>query len=123
MVVVWQRYYSQPREVETACATDGAMNLISKITLTGVLALFGTAVLPARDNQQNSSKQDMQDAGHDTKQAAKDVFSATKSAAKSTGKAVKKGTNKAARKTEQGAAKLKNKTSSNSDEQSGSNPR
>jgi hypothetical protein len=59
---------------------------------------------------QDSAKQDMKDAGHETKDAAKDVGHATKKTAKKAGHKVKKGTHKAARKTEEGAQKVEDKT-------------
>ena len=59
---------------------------------------------------QDSPKQDLKDAGHDTADAAKDTGRATKHAAQKTGHAIKKGTNKAAEKTEDGARNVKNKT-------------
>jgi hypothetical protein len=62
---------------------------------------------------QESTEQDLKDAGHDTKDASKDTGRATKHAAKKTGHAVKKGTNKAADKTEEGAYKVKEKTEPN----------
>ena len=49
---------------------------------------------------QDSAKQDIKDAGHETKQAAKDTGHATKKTAKKTGHTVKKGTHKAAKKVE-----------------------
>jgi len=63
---------------------------------------------------QDSAKQDMKDAGHETKNAAKDVGHATKKTVKKTGHTVKKGTkkatHKAAHKTEEGAQKVEDKT-------------
>lgn len=63
--------------------------------------------------QTQSPKQDMKDAGHATKDAAKDTGRATKKTAKKTGRATKRATNKAARKTEHGAEKLDEKTKPN----------
>ena len=60
---------------------------------------------------QNTAKQDMKDAGHETKQAAKDTGHATKKTAHKAGHKVKKGTNKAAHKTEHGAQRVEDKTS------------
>ena len=64
---------------------------------------------------QDSAKQDMKDAGHETKQAAKNVGHATKKTTKKTGhtikKDTKKATHKAAHKTEEGAQKVEDKTS------------
>ncbi len=81
---------------------------------TAVLSAFilGSLFLgqPRISRAQESTKQDLKDAGHDTKDAAKDTGRATKHAAKKTGHAVKKGTNKAAEKTEEGAQKVKDKT-------------
>jgi hypothetical protein len=74
-----------------------------------ILALMGPSFLAAQD----SAKQDIKDAGHETKEAAKDTGQATKKVAKKTGRAVKKGTNKAAEKTQQGAQKVKDKTDPN----------
>lgn len=78
--------------------------------LTMATSLLGPALLAVRA-QDNSPKQNIKDAGHDTKNAAKDTGKATKGAAKKTGHAVKKGTNKAAAKTDEGAKKVENKTS------------
>ena len=81
---------------------------------TAVLSAFilGSLFLgqPRISRAQESTKQDLKDAGHDTKDAAKDTGRATKHAAKKTGHAVKKGTNKAAEKTDEGAHKVKDKT-------------
>lgn len=74
--------------------------------LLGAMALVG----PSIARSQESAKQDMKDAGHETKEAAKDTGRATKKTAKKTGHEVKKGTNKAAEKTEDGARKVKDKT-------------
>jgi uncharacterized protein (UPF0333 family) len=74
-----------------------------------LLALMGPSFLAAQD----SAKQDIKDAGHETKEAAKDTGRATKKVAKKTGHAVKKGTNKAAEKTGEGAQKVKDKTDPN----------
>jgi hypothetical protein len=64
---------------------------------------------------QDSAKQDIKDAGHETKQAAKDAGHATKKTAKKTGhtikKNTKKATHKAAQKTDEGARKVEDKTS------------
>jgi hypothetical protein len=79
------------------------------LALLLVSGLVGASFLAAQD----SPKQDIKDAGHETKQAAKDTGRATKHAAKKTGRAVKKGTNKAAAKTEEGAHKVKDKTDPN----------
>jgi hypothetical protein len=80
-----------------------------RFALLVCLALVGPSYLLAQD----SPKQDLKNAGHETKEAAKDTGRATKHAAKKTGRAVKKGTNKAAEKTEEGAQKVKNKTDPN----------
>ena len=53
---------------------------------------------------QDSAKQDMKDAGHETKQAAKDAGHATKTTAKKTGHTVKKDTKKVTNKAEIGRA-------------------
>jgi len=50
---------------------------------------------------QDSAKQDIKDAGHETKQAAKDTGHATKKTAKKAGHQVKKDTHKAAHKVEE----------------------
>jgi len=89
------------------------MSILKKILNLWVLALFlfSTPVfLAAQDSGQDSAKQDIKTAGHDTKDAAKKTGSATKQTAKKAGSAVKKGTNKAADKTEDGAQKVKDKT-------------
>ena len=63
---------------------------------------------------QDSAKQDMKDAGHETKEAAKDAGHGTVKATKKTGTAIKHGTKKvvhgAASGTEKGAAKVEDKT-------------
>jgi hypothetical protein len=78
------------------------------------IAMAGTAFGAA---PQDSPKQDMKDAGHETKNAAKDAGRGTKNAAKKSGHAVKRTTKKAAHKTasktEQGAQKVKDKTDPN----------
>jgi hypothetical protein len=74
--------------------------------LVGGLVALGPATLRAQD----SAKQDIKDAGHETKEAAKDTGRATKKTAKKAGHEVKKGTNKAATKTEEGADKVREKT-------------
>src|SRR6202790_704002 len=79
------------------------------LALLLVSGLVGASFLAAQD----SPKQDIKDAGHETKQAAKDTGRATKHAVKKTGRAIKKGTNKAAEKTEEGARKVKDKTDPN----------
>ena len=73
---------------------------VFRFALFVALALCGPSFLLAQD----SPKQDLKDAGHETKEAAKDTGRATKHAAKKTGHAVKKGTNKTAEKTEEGCA-------------------
>jgi hypothetical protein len=90
---------------------DQTMRMLKKAFSISVLllALMGPSFLAAQD----SAKQDMKDAGHETKEAAKDAGQATKKVAKKTGRAVKKGTNKAAEKTQQGAQKVKDKTDPN----------
>lgn len=75
-----------------------------------LLAVFLFAAAPTHLLAQDSAKQDMKDAGHETKEAAKDTGHAVKKTAKKTKKAVKKGTNKAAEKTEHGAEKVEEKT-------------
>jgi hypothetical protein len=88
---------------------DESMRTFRKVlrfALLVSLALVGPSYLLAQD----SPKQDLKNAGHETKEAAKDTGRATKHAAKKTGRAVKKGTNKAAEKTEEGAQKVKDKT-------------
>src|ERR1700687_5916088 len=79
---------------------------LSLLLLTG---LIGTSFLAAQD----SPKQDIKDAGHETKEAAKDTGRATKHAAKKTGRAVKRGTHKAAEKPDEGDRKVKDKTDPN----------
>jgi len=82
---------------------------LTRILLIGLVVAF-TLSAPTAGAAQDSPKQDLKDAGHDTKGAAKDTGRAAKSTAKKTGHAVKKGANKAAEKTEDGAAKVKEKT-------------
>jgi hypothetical protein len=88
---------------------------LMRVTVIGtMLSIAPVAALAQSSTQstQDSPKQEMKDAGHDTKQAAKNTGSAVKGTTKSTGHAVKKGTNKAASKTAEGAQKVENKTSS-----------
>jgi hypothetical protein len=77
------------------------------VLLVGLMGVSLTA-------PQDSAKQDMKDAGHDTKEAAKDAGRATQKAAKKTGHTVKKTTqsvtHKAAQKTDEGAKKVEDKT-------------
>jgi hypothetical protein len=84
------------------------MKSIFTVAITGVMALGLSAFA------QDSAKQDMKDAGHETKNAAKDVGHGTVTATKKTGKAIKHGTKKvvhgAASGTEKGAAKVEGKT-------------
>jgi hypothetical protein len=84
-----------------------------------LMAAFGAislAAAPVAQNDQNndSAKQDMKEAGHATKKAAKKtgkgVKDGTKKAAKKTKHGVKKGTNKAANEVEKGADKVERKT-------------
>lgn len=77
-----------------------------RITLFSIIALIGPMILAGQD----SPKQDIKNAGHETKEATKDTGKATKDTAKKTGHAVKKSTHKAAKKTENGARKVKDKT-------------
>ena len=77
-----------------------------------LLALLAFTAAPTRLLAQDSAKQDMKDAGHDTKDAAKDTGHAVKKTAKKTKRAVKKGTHKAAEKTAHGAEKWKTKQNS-----------
>jgi hypothetical protein len=69
------------------------------------------AVPPQTDQ---SAKQDMKDAGHDTKNAAQDTGDASKKTAQTTGHTVKKTSkqvaHKSAQKTQQGAQKVADKT-------------
>jgi hypothetical protein len=91
---------------------DQTMRIISRafgLSLLLLMGLVGPSFLAAQD----SPKQDIKDAGHETKEAAKDTGRATKHAAKKTGHAIKKGTHKAAEKTEEGAHKVKDKTDPN----------
>src|ERR1700690_3281649 len=78
-----------------------------------LLALMRPSFLAAQD----SAKQDIKDAGHETKDAAKDTGRATKKVAKKTGHAVKKTTKKAAHKTaaetKEGGQKVEDKTQPN----------
>jgi hypothetical protein len=63
---------------------------------------------------QDSAKQDMKSAGHETKEAAKDAAHGTATAAKKTGHKVKHGTKRAvhgaATETEKGADKIRQKS-------------
>jgi Ni/Co efflux regulator RcnB len=84
------------------------MKRIFTATIIGAMALSLSAFA------QDSAKQDIKDAGHDSKEAAKDVGHGTVTATKKTGKAIKHGTKKvvhaAASGTEKGAAKVEDKT-------------
>jgi hypothetical protein len=85
----------------------------SLVLLTALTA--SAFAIPQQDD--SSTKQDMNDAGHSTKQAAKDTGRATKKTAKKTGHALKKDAKKAANKTaqksDQGAQKVEDKTQPN----------
>jgi len=102
-------HVSESMEKLTEALMTRMFTRIFGLTLLLAAGLAGPSPLPAQD----SPKQDIKDAGHDTKEAAKDTGRATKHAAKKTGRAVKKGTNKAAAKTEEGARKVKDKTDPN----------
>jgi hypothetical protein len=97
---------------------ENFVTLFKKIGLSTILfvALAATSFAAAPQSDQ-SAKQDMKDAGHDTKAAAKATGRATKTAAKKTGHAVKKTTKKAAHKTaaetKKGAQKVEDKTTPN----------
>jgi hypothetical protein len=99
-----------PRLTESTQFKFQEKKVKSFITWMGLslVLLFGMAFA------QDSAKQDMKDAGHETKDAAKDVGHATKTTAKKTGHKVKKGTkkatHKAAEKTDEGARKVEDKT-------------
>jgi hypothetical protein len=97
--------------VESANSGENEMGRIAK-SISLFVALF--VGLMGSGFAQDSAKQDMKDAGHETKQAAKDTGHATKTTAKKTGHTVekdtKKVTHKAAQKTEQGARKVEDKT-------------
>ena len=69
----------------------------STIAAVGVTVclLLGSALA------QESAKQDMKDAGHETKQAAKDTGHATKKTAKKAGHKTTRGVHKGARKVEE----------------------
>ena len=90
-----------------------ALTLIQENNVKQWIAVMGLslAVLLGVGWAQETAKQDMKDAGHETKQAAKDTGHATKKTAHKAGHKVKKGTHKAARKTEEGAQKVEDKTS------------
>jgi len=85
------------------------MKLLRRALGLSLFLLLGLAG-PSFVGAQDSPKQDMKDAGHDTKEAAKDTGRATKHAAKKVGHGVKKATHKGAEKTEEGASKVKRKT-------------
>src|SRR6201987_2713621 len=96
--------YTHPRQSKVQIQEIKVKRFIAWIGLSLVM-LFGVSFA------QDSAKQDMKDAGHETKQAAKDTGHATKKTAKKAGHKVKKGTHKAAQKTEEGAQKVEDKTS------------
>jgi hypothetical protein len=96
--------YTQLRPSQFKFQEIRVQRLIASIGLSLVL-LFGVSFA------QDSAKQDMKNAGHETKQAAKDTGHATKKTAKKAGHKVKKGTHKAAQKTDEGAKKVEDKTS------------
>ena len=87
---------------------------MKKITVLLAAGALGMALMPGGAIAQESAKQDMKDAGHETKNAAKDVGHGTATAAKKTGKATKDTTkkvvHKGAQKTDEGATKVENKT-------------
>ncbi len=85
--------YTQLRPSQFKSQEIKVKRFIAWIGLSLVL-LFGVSFA------QDSAKQDMKDAGHETKQAAKDTGHATKKTAKKAGHKVKKGTHKAAKKVE-----------------------
>jgi hypothetical protein len=85
------------------------MRSSTRILLLGLMAALAWST-PAVLAAQDSPKQSIKDAGHDTKNAAKDTGKAVKGTAEKTRRAVKKGTNKVAEKTENGAAYAKDKT-------------
>jgi Ni/Co efflux regulator RcnB len=88
----------------------GMMIRILKSIFASIAVLFLFTMGPAKLMAQDSAKQDMKDAGHETKDAAKDTGRAVKKTAKKTGHEVKKGTHKAAKKTEHAADKVEDKT-------------
>ena len=96
--------YTQLRPSQFKSQEIKVKRFIAWIGLSLVL-LFGVSFA------QDSAKQDMKNAGHETKQAAKDTGHATKKTAKKAGHKVKKGTHKAAQKTDEGAKKVEDKTS------------
>ena len=101
---------SQPVSVDKIKSHGGnAMQKFKKI-LGHLMIMLLVLAVPGLLAAQDSAKQDMKDAGHETKEAAKDTGRATKKVAKKTGHAVKKATHKAAEKTEEGADKVKEKT-------------
>ena len=72
------------------------MKALKTLALTTAAAIFGaTLLLTPAAFAQDSAKQDMKDAGHDTKQAVK-----------KTGHGIAKGTKTAARKTKNGTKKV-----------------
>lgn len=82
-------------------------SIARKFGLAAVLLAFGSlGFAQATDTttpHDNSAKQDMKDAGHDTKMAAKKSGHAVK-------KGTKKGVHKTAKKTKHGAEKVEDKT-------------
>jgi hypothetical protein len=82
-------------------------SIARKLGLGAVLLALSTfALAQATDTapvQDNSAKQDMKDAGHDTKMAARKTGHGVK-------KGTKKATHKTAKKTKQGAQKVEDKT-------------
>jgi hypothetical protein len=67
--------------------------------LLGAALLLAPGFATAQNDQSNSAKQDMKDAGHDTKAGAKDAGKGVKKGTKSTYHAGKKDTTKAWHKT------------------------
>jgi hypothetical protein len=88
------------------------MSFVKHFSILVLLAAMASFAFP-----QQSAKQDMKDAGHDTKQAAKHTGRAVKKGTKSTGHQVKKTSksvaHKTAHKTKQGAQKVEDKTQPN----------
>jgi len=85
--------YTHPRRFQFTIQEFPMKRFVAWLGLSLVL-MFGVSLA------QDSAKQDIKDAGHETKQAAKDTGHATKKTAKKAGHKVKKDTHKAAKKVE-----------------------
>jgi hypothetical protein len=94
-----------------------SMNLRKHVPVLLLSIAMATGAMALTQEDQQSPKQDMKDAGHATKDAAKDAGHATQKTAKKVGhktkKTTKKVVNKGAQKTEEGAQKVEDKTQPN----------